>query len=84
MLRSAVERQVEIVGEACRRALTDTPSLRERLPDASKAIGMRNHLAHGYDTIDDAVVCSAVTQHFPPLALALAAELAAWKADHGE
>jgi uncharacterized protein with HEPN domain len=56
LLRSAVERQVEIVGEACRRALDDTPELRGRLPDGAKAIAMRNRLAHGYDTIDHSLV----------------------------
>lgn len=78
LLRSAVERQVEIVGEACRRAIDDTPSLRDRLPDAAKAIAMRNRLAHGYDAIDHSIVFNAVSVNFPPLAAALARELAAW------
>jgi uncharacterized protein with HEPN domain len=78
LLRSAVERQVEIVGEACRRAIDDTPSLRERLPDAAKAIAMRNRLAHGYDTVDHGIVFNAVSVNFPPLAATLERELAAW------
>lgn len=78
LLRSAVERQVEIVGEACRRAIDDTPTLRERLPDAAKAIAMRNRLAHGYDTIDHGIVFNAVALNFPPLVIALERELAAW------
>jgi uncharacterized protein with HEPN domain len=36
--RSAVERHVEIVGEACRRALSDTPDLRERVPEMALAV----------------------------------------------
>ncbi|MCK7495619.1 MAG: DUF86 domain-containing protein [Comamonadaceae bacterium] len=71
MLRSAVERQVEIVGEACRRALRDSPELAARLPDVSRAIAMRNRLAHGYDTLDHAVVFATVTGDYPPLAVAL-------------
>ena len=67
LLRSAVERQVEIVGEACRRALEDTPELRGRLPDSAKAIAMRNRLAHGYDSIDDSLVFVTVTKNFPTL-----------------
>jgi uncharacterized protein with HEPN domain len=75
-LRSAVERQVEIVGEACRRALDDTPELRQRLPDAALAIGMRNRIAHGYDTLDHAVVFNTVTLSFAPLIAELERELA--------
>lgn len=33
LVRSAVERQLEILGEACRRALDDAPDLREQIPD---------------------------------------------------
>ncbi len=82
LLRSAVERQVEIVGEACRRALGDTASLRERVPDAAKAIAMRNRLAHGYDTVDHGIVFNAVLLNFPPLALALERELTEWERSH--
>ena len=76
MLRSAVERQVEIVGEACRRALDDAPELRGRLPESAKAIAMRNRLAHGYDTVDDALVFATVMKSFPPLIEGLERELA--------
>ena len=74
-LRSAVERQVEIVGEACRRAIADTPELRNSLPGAALAIGMRNRIAHGYDVIDHSVVFNAVTVDFPPLVSALRQEI---------
>jgi uncharacterized protein with HEPN domain len=77
LLRSAVERQVEIVGEACRRALDDTPEMRERLPDSAKAVAMRNRLAHGYDTVDHSLVFTTVTKNFPPLVEGLTRELAA-------
>lgn len=74
-LRSAVERQVEIVGEACRRALDDSPTVRERLPDSALAVAMRNRIAHGYDSIDHTVVFNTVTSSFPPLAAELEREL---------
>ena len=80
MLRSAVERQAEIVGEACRRALTDSPELRERLPDMARAMAMRSRIAHGYDLIDDAIVFETVRVHFPPLADGLERELASFRA----
>ena len=75
LLRSAVERQVEIVGEACRRALEDTPGLRQVLPDAPMAVAMRNRIAHGYDTVNDEVVFKTVLERFPRLSQALKVEL---------
>lgn len=67
LLRSAVERQVEIVGEACRRALEDEPALRSSLPEAALAVAMRNRIAHGYDTVDDGIVFQTVTRRFAAL-----------------
>ena len=75
LIRSAVERQVEIVGGACRPPLDDSPELRNRLADATLAVGMRNRIAHGYDTVDHKVVFNAVTSSFPPLMEALQREL---------
>ena len=77
LLRSAVERQVEIVGEACRRALDDEPSLRSRVPEAALAVAMRNRIAHGYDTVDDGIVYQTVTTRFAELLRGLLGELRA-------
>ena len=76
LLRSAVERQVEIVGEACRRAIDDTPALRERVPECALAVAIRNRIAHGYDSVDNLVVLNTVKGSFPSLAERLAQELA--------
>ena len=73
--RSAVERQVEIVGEACRRALEDEPALRSLLPEAALAVAMRNRIAHGYDTVDDGIVFQTVTTRFAALLDGLRREL---------
>ena len=56
MLRSAVERQFEIIGEALRRLEKDCPELAARIPDVRSAIGLRNVLIHGYATIDDPTI----------------------------
>jgi len=56
MLRSAVERQFEIIGEALRRAIALDPSLGERIADAARIIAFRNRLIHGYATVSDEVV----------------------------
>ena len=75
LVRSAVERQMEILGEACKRALDDTPDLSSRLPDMTLAIGLRNRLIHGYDKVLDAVVVTTVRHDLPLLMAALEAEL---------
>jgi uncharacterized protein with HEPN domain len=76
LLRSAIERQVEIVGEACRRALDDEPALRERMPECALAIAIRNRIAHGYDSVDNLIVLNTVKGSFPSLAERLVQELA--------
>jgi uncharacterized protein with HEPN domain len=71
MLRSAVERQVEILGEACSRLGRIDESLTERAPAARLAIGMRNRIIHGYDAVDDETVFETVGQHLAGLRAAL-------------
>lgn len=77
LLRSAVERQVEIVGEACRRALQVDDALRSRIPETVLAVAMRNRIAHGYDTVDDAIVFETVVAQFAVLVEGLERELGA-------
>mgnify|MGYP000167322070 CR=1 FL=1 len=67
LLRSAVERQFEILGEAFSRLNTLDSEYREHCPEMGKIIGMRNRLIHGYDTVDDSIVWDAIQNHLPPL-----------------
>lgn len=76
LLSSAVERQLEIVGEAVNRALRADPALQAEIPQAAAVIGFRNILAHGYDTVSDRLVFSLATENLPPL-VASARELLA-------
>lgn len=46
MLRSAVERQFEIIGEALRLAEAADPTVAEIIPDLRKIVGMRNRIIH--------------------------------------
>jgi uncharacterized protein with HEPN domain len=75
MLRSAVERQLEILGEACKRILDEDPGLRERLPEAPLALALRNRIIHGYDRVEHAVVLDTVRSDLPGLIEKLEAEL---------
>lgn len=76
LVRSAVERQLTVLGEAARRALSDAPGLREKAPDLVFAVALRNRLVHGYDAIDDRIVFDTVVKDLPTLAQQLAALLA--------
>jgi uncharacterized protein with HEPN domain len=62
----AVNRRLEIIGEATKRL---TPALRDGHADIpwQKMAGMRDRLIHGYDKLDLDKVYDAVTQVIPPL-----------------
>jgi uncharacterized protein with HEPN domain len=76
LVRSAVERQLEILGEACQRMLAVDPGIRQRIPDVGLAVGLRNRIIHGYDRVENAVVHDTLMRDLPSLELALQSELA--------
>ena len=67
MLRAAVERQFEIVGEALRRLLTEDSATAARISEHARIIAFRNILVHGYSDIDDRIVWGIVESHLPRL-----------------
>lgn len=67
MLRSAVERQFEIVGEALNQAIRHFPSLENDISSAREIISFRNLLIHAYMTVDPAVVWGIVEEDPPTL-----------------
>lgn len=67
LLRSAVERQFEIIGEALNKAGTAETSLAEQIPEFHRIIGLRNRLIHGYDNVDDEILWDVVQSKLGPL-----------------
>ena len=67
MLRSAVERQFEIIGEALNQLLQREPGIREKISDAPLIIAFRNRLIHGYASVSDEVVWGVVERYLPVL-----------------
>lgn len=67
MRRSAVERQLEIVGEALKNLRQVDSVTAAHIPELRRIIGLRNVLAHGYAVVDDRLVWSAATIRAPEL-----------------
>jgi uncharacterized protein with HEPN domain len=63
--KRAVERDIEIIGEATNRILKKDGTI--HLENAQKIIGTRNRIAHGYDKISDDLIWSIVINHLPKL-----------------
>ncbi len=69
LLRQAVERNFEIMGEAVNRLTRYDPDVVERIASASQIVGFRNVLIHGYDLVDDSRVWDTIQADVPHLEL---------------
>jgi len=67
MLRSAVERQFEIIGEALNRLLKLDPANADRISDYQRIVAFRNMLIHGYNLVDDRLVWEIIQIKLPTL-----------------
>ena len=63
--KRAVERNLEIIGEAVNRILKKDKNF--QLKNAEKIIGTRNRIIHGYDKVSDDLIWSIVINHLPKL-----------------
>ena len=63
--KRAIERNLEIIGEAVYRILKKDKNF--QLENAEKIIGTRNRIIHGYDMISDDLIWSIVINHLPKL-----------------
>lgn len=65
MLRRAVEREFEIIGEAMTRIEKLDPTL--NISGKKLIISMRNRVIHGYDKIDNEIIWGTIVRHLPVL-----------------
>lgn len=67
----AIERLIELKGEALKQALKAEPALAQEIPNLKSVRGMRNRLAHDYEAIKSDIVWDAAEIHVPILVRAV-------------
>lgn len=67
LVKSAVERQFEVIGEILGRLSREFPLAYAQIRNARQIIDFRNLIAHGYDVVDDAMVFRIVQINVPEL-----------------
>jgi uncharacterized protein with HEPN domain len=75
MLRSAVERQFQIIGEALGQLARIDPELAPRIPALPRIVAFRNILVHGYSVVDNDTVWRVIQEELPHLRATLDALL---------
>lgn len=67
LLRQAIERNFEIIGEAMNRLALSDAQVASRISKHRRIIDFRNVLIHGYDLIDHRIVWSTIDEEVPVL-----------------
>ena len=63
--KRAVERNIEIIGEAMSRILKNDNKI--EISNSRKIVDVRNRIIHGYDSVSDDVVWGIVVKNLPVL-----------------
>ncbi len=69
LLKRAIERNLEIIGEAMNRILKEDANF--AIENAKRIVGLRNQIIHGYDSISDENVWAVVVRHLPKLKISV-------------
>jgi uncharacterized protein with HEPN domain len=67
MLRSAVERQFMVIGEALSQLLRKWPEFEKSISNVRQIISFRNLIIHGYSTVENETVWGVVCGDMPTL-----------------
>jgi uncharacterized protein with HEPN domain len=65
MLQDAVERNLEIIGEAINQLLKINPSI--HISNARRIVDARNKIIHGYDSLEPVNIWAIIINHIPIL-----------------
>jgi uncharacterized protein with HEPN domain len=65
MLQDAVERNIEIIGEAMNQLLRIEPQI--EISNSRRIVDARNKIIHGYDEIENAQIWGIIMNHLPTL-----------------
>ncbi|MGI8403252.1 MAG: HepT-like ribonuclease domain-containing protein [Thermomicrobiales bacterium] len=71
VLELAAQKLLENIGEALNQVRRTDPAMNAVIPNLHRYIGLRNHLSHGYDTVNYDVLWIIVIQEIPELARTL-------------
>lgn len=71
LLSSAVERQLQIIGEALAQLDREAPEIASRIPEYRRVIAFRNVLVHGYASLDNRLVWGVIEAKLPQLSRAV-------------
>ena len=63
--KRAIERNIEIIGEAMNRILNKDDKI--IISNSRKIVDIRNRIIHGYDTVSDDIIWGIVIKHLPLL-----------------
>jgi len=63
--RKAVERNLEIIGEALNRILKSNPDI--KITNSRKIVDTRNRIVHGYDSVTEDVLWLIIIKYLPVL-----------------
>lgn len=65
MLKRAIEREFEIIGEAMNAILRIDPEI--KISKARRIVNFRNHVIHSYDSVDAVIVWGVIINDLPTL-----------------
>ena len=65
LLRRAVEREIEIIGQTMSRILKLDPDF--EIKNARQVVDTRDWVIHGYDKVDDVVIWGIISKNLPEL-----------------
>ena len=63
--KRAIERNIEIIGEAMSRILKQDETI--TITNSRKLVDVRNRIIHGYDSVSDDIMWGIVIKHLPVL-----------------